>query len=64
MQMQCVTSKAARAMIVNQIVELIDLLWELAYSLSSLMVLGIETITTEKGKHFIFECQMKFPAYK
>ena len=36
--MQSLTSKAARAMIVNQIVELIDLLWELAYSLSALMV--------------------------
>ena len=33
-----VTYKAARAMIVNQIVELIDLLWELAYSLFELMV--------------------------
>ena len=36
--MQSLTSKAARAMIVNQIVELIDLLWELAYLLSALMV--------------------------
>ena len=36
--MQSLTSKAARAMIVNQIVELIDLLWELAYSSSALMV--------------------------
>ena len=37
--MQSLTSKAARAMIVNQIlVELIDLLWELAHSLSALMV--------------------------
>ena len=36
--MQSVTSRAARAMILNQIVELIDLLWELAYSLSALMV--------------------------
>ena len=62
--MQSVTSKAARAMIINQIVELIDLLWELAYSLSALTVWGIETITTQNGKHFIFESQMKFPAYK
>ena len=36
--MQSVTSKAARAMIVNQTVELIDLLWELADSLSAVMV--------------------------
>ena len=36
--MQSLTSKAARAMIVNQIVDLIDLLWELAYSLYALMV--------------------------
>ena len=61
---QSLSSKAARAMIVTQIVELIDLLWELAYSLSALMVWGIETIKTEKGKYFIFENQMKFPAYK
>ena len=62
--MQSVTSKAARAMIINQIVELIDLLWELAYSFSALSVWSIETITTQNGKHFIFESQMKFPAYK
>ena len=61
---QSLSSKAARAMIVTQIVELIDLLWELAYSLSALMVWGIETIKTEKGKYFIFESQMKVPAYK
>ena len=51
-------------MIVTQIAELIDLLWELAYSLSAQMVWGIEMIKTEKGKYFIFESQMKFPAYK
>ena len=61
--MQSLTSKAARAMIVNQIVELIDLPSELAYSLCALTVYGIETIITEEGKHF-FESQMKFPAYK
>ena len=58
--MQSLTSTDARMMIVKQIVELIDLLWKWAYSLSAQMVKGIETIITEKGKHFIFESQMKY----